>query len=62
MAEICPKVLDGLGMPVEWALCIVLPIFNGKGDIKNYSCCRAVKLLENVMKVVGRVLENGFVE
>ena len=33
MAEICRKVLDGFGMPADWALSIVAPIFKGKGDI-----------------------------
>ena len=27
MAEICQRVIDGFGMPVEWALIIVVPIF-----------------------------------
>ena len=62
MAEICLRVLDGFAMPVEWALCIVVPIFKGKGDIRNCSCYEAVKFLEHGMKVVERVLENGFVE
>ena len=57
MAEICQKVLDGSGMPPEWALRILVPIFNGKGDIRNCSCHRAVKLLEHGMKVVEMVLE-----
>ena len=29
MAEICQKVLDGFGIPAEWALSIVVPIFKG---------------------------------
>ena len=29
MVEICQKVLDGFGMPSEWALGIVLLIFKG---------------------------------
>ena len=45
MAVICQIVLDGLGMPAEWALSIVVPIFYGKGDAKNCSYYRAVKLL-----------------
>ena len=57
MAEIYQKVLDGLGIPAEWALGIVVPVFKGKGDISNCSCYRAVKLLERGMKVVERVLE-----
>ena len=37
-AEIYQRVLDVFEMPVEWALCIVVPIFKGKGDIRNCSC------------------------
>ena len=38
-------------------LCIVVPIFKGKGDIRNCSCYRTVKLHEHGMKVVERVFE-----
>ena len=57
MAEICQKVLDGFGMPAEWALSIMVPIFNGKGNIRNCSCYKTVKFLEHGMKVVERVSE-----
>ena len=30
--------VDGFGMPVEWALSIVVPIFKWKGNIRNCSC------------------------
>ena len=36
---------------------LVVPIFKGKGDIGNFSCNRAVKLLGHKMEVVKRVLE-----
>ena len=62
MAEICQRVLDGFGIPAEWALSIVVTIFKGNGDIRNCSCYRAVKLLDHCMKVVERVFEKGFVE
>ena len=55
--EMCERVLDGFGISVEWAFCIVVPIFKGKGAIRNSSCHRAVKHLEHGMKVVERVLE-----
>ena len=61
MAEICQRVLSEFGMPGEWTLSIVVPIFKGKRDITNCNCHRAVKLLEHSMKVVERVLEKGFV-
>ena len=41
MAEICQRGLDEFGMPVEWALSIVVLFFKRKGDIKNCSCYRA---------------------
>ena len=57
MAEICLGVLDGFGMPVEWALSIVFPMFKGMGDISKYSCYSAVKLLEHEIKVLEMVLK-----
>ena len=44
-------------MPAEWALSIVVPIFKGKGDIRNCNYYGAVKVLEHGMKVVKRVLK-----
>ena len=40
LAEICQKVQDRFGMLAECALSIMLPIFKGKGDIRNCSCCK----------------------
>ena len=57
MTEVCQRALDGFGMPVEWAPSIVIPIIKGKGDIRNCSCCRAVKFPEHGMKMVERVFE-----
>ena len=51
------SVLRRFGIPVEWALSIVVPIFKGKGDIRNCKFHRAVKLPKHEMKVVERVLE-----
>ena len=45
------------GLPVEWALSIVVQIFKGKGDIRNSSCHGAVKLHKRGVKMVERVLE-----
>ena len=43
-------------MPVEWAICIVVPVFKGKGYTRNCSCYIAVKLLEHEVMVVERLL------
>ena len=34
MVEICQTVLNGFGMPTEWILSIVGPIFKWRGDIR----------------------------
>ena len=62
MAELCQRVLYRFGMSVEWALSIVVPTVNGKGDIRNCTCYRATKLLEHAMKVVRGVLKKDLVE
>ena len=59
MAEICQRVLDGFRMPVELALNIGVPIFNGKGDIRNCSCYGAMRRLEHGTMVFERVLEKS---
>ena len=38
MAEICQRVLDGFEMPVELSLSVVVPIFKGKGYVRNCIC------------------------
>ena len=48
-------------MLVEWALSIVIKIFEGNCDTRNCILYRAVKLREHEMKVVERALEKGFV-
>ena len=57
MAEICQRVRDGHGIPVEWSLSIVVPILKWKGDTRNCGCYGAVKFLEHGMMVVKRVFE-----
>ena len=47
-------------MPIELALSTVLPIFQGKGDIRNCSCYRALKTLEHGINMVEKVLEKRF--
>ena len=41
MAVIRQKLIDGFGIPDEWGLCIVVPIFKGKDDARNCGCYRA---------------------
>ena len=57
MLQLCQRVLDGKGIPNEWKTSVVVPIFNGKGDVMNCGSYRGVKLLDHGMKIIERVLE-----
>ena len=57
MLQLCQRVLDGKGIPDKWKTSIVVPIFNGKGDLINCGLYREVKLLEHSMKTIERELE-----
>ena len=57
MVELFQQVLDSRGMPKEWKISVVVPIFKGKGDVMSCGAYRGVKLLEHAMKIVERVLE-----
>ena len=57
MVELCQRVFDGKGMPDEWQISVLVPIFKGKGDVRNCHTCRGVKLLEHAVTIVERVLE-----
>ena len=52
----CHRILDGKGMPEDWATSVVITILKGKGDM-NCGMHRCVKLLEHAMKIVEKVLE-----
>ena len=45
MVEICQRIYDGLGMPAEWNLTIVIQIFKGICEIRDCSCYGDVKFL-----------------
>ena len=57
MVELCHCVWDGKGMPDEWQTSVLIPIFKGKGDVRNCNTYRGVKLLEHAMNIIKRVLE-----
>ena len=57
MMKLCQDVLDGKGIPADWAMSVVVPIFKGKGDAMSCGSYRGIKLLEHAMKIVERVME-----
>ena len=57
MVEFCQRVLNGKGMPDEWQISVLVPIFKGMEDKRNCNTYTGVKPLEYAMKIVERVLE-----
>ena len=57
LIELCQGILDGKGMPKDWATSVAIPIFIEKGDIMNCGMYIGVKLLEHAKKIVEEVLE-----
>jgi len=57
MKELCQQLLNDRGMSDEWKTGVVIPIFEGKGDVTECGRYRGVKLLEHAMKIVERVLD-----
>ena len=52
LMELYQRILDGKGLPADWATSVEIPIFKGKGDM---NC--GIKLLEHVKEMVKKVLE-----
>ena len=55
--EPCHRILDGKGMPEDWATSVVIHIFKVKGYIMNCGMYTGAKLLEHAIKIVEKVLE-----
>ena len=53
------RILDGKGMPADWATRVAIPIFRGNRDIMECGMYRGVKLLEHAMKFLEKVLEKN---
>ena len=51
------RLLQGEKMPDEWRRSVVVPLYKGKGDIKECGNYREIKLMSNSMKLWERVIE-----
>ena len=57
LTQIGNNMLNGDSMPVEWRSSVLVPLYKGKGDVRECGSYRGVKLLEHGMKVIERVIE-----
>ena len=57
MTDLCNVIVRDGKIPDDWKNSLLVPVFKGKGDPLECGSYRAIKLLEQAMKVVERVLE-----
>jgi len=57
LTDLCNCIIDEGQMPQDWKNSILVPLYKGKGDPLECGSYRGIKLLEQAMKVVERVLE-----
>ena len=55
--ELCQRLLDEREMHDEWKTSVIVQVFEKKGDVINCGSYRGVKLLENAMRIVERLLQ-----
>ena len=57
LAKIGNDMMNGEGMPNSWRRSVLIPLYKGKGDAKECTSYRSLKMLEHAMKVLERVFE-----
>ena len=57
--KLCQRVLEGKGISEEWKTSVVVPIFEGKGDVIDCGTYRGVKLLEHAMQCAKKKFFTG---
>jgi hypothetical protein len=58
MTDLCNSIVLEGKIPEDWKDSLLIPVFKGKGDPLECGSYRAIKLLEQAMKVTERVLES----
>jgi hypothetical protein len=57
LKTICNRILNGEGIPQDWKESVLIPLYKGKGDVRECGSYRGVKLLEHGLKVLERILD-----
>ena len=57
MTDLCNSIIAEGRIPTDWPKSTLVPLYKGKGDPLECGSYRAIKLLEQRMKVMERVLE-----
>jgi len=59
LARIGNSMMYGDRMPVSWRRSVLIPLYKGKGDTKECSNYRSLKMLEYAIKILERVFERS---
>src|SRR5260221_9086079 len=57
LTDLCNKIVTEGKIPEDWKNSLLVPIFKGKGDPLQCGSYRAIKLLDQAMKVMEGVIE-----
>ena len=55
--EVVNNTLQGNNTPEYWRKCYLIPIFQGKGDVRSCGNYKSIQLLQHGMKVIERICE-----
>lgn len=58
VTDLCNVIIKEGSIPADWKRSWIVNVYKGKGDALECGSYRGIKLLEHVMKVYERVLEN----
>ena len=58
VTDLCNAIIKEGSIPADWKRSWIVNVYKGKGDALECGSYRGIKLLEQVMKVYERVLEN----
>ena len=59
LRQLCESVLNGDAIPSDWEQSYILNLYKGKGDALDRGCYRGLKLKDQVMKLLKRVLDSA---
>ena len=57
VAALCNKIMDEENIPEDWRYSHIVPIYKQKGDNMECGNYRGIKLMEHVMKIFERVID-----
>ena len=57
LAEVANNMLEGNNTPEYWRKIDLIPLFQGKGDVRSCGNYKSIQLLQHGMKVIERICE-----